>query len=144
MHPAIAQLTPDEAWDLPPSGYLDAWLEARGLDRSPQILTELMERALEVDSVRPRDHPRRRDAQALRDFVDRAAALPYRLREVARLCLVEGLSLRACAERLGIARGTVRVHLRRLRALRRLAAARRSAAMDDVVEAAPQDLVPAP
>ena len=34
------------------------------------------------------------------------------------------MSLRACAERLGVSRETVRVHLRRLRALRRMVMAR--------------------
>jgi DNA-directed RNA polymerase specialized sigma24 family protein len=87
-------------------------------------LVELVRRSLEVDDVAPGDDPRRADAQELRDFVRRAAALPYRVREVAALCLDEGLSLTACGERLGIKRETVRVHLRRLRALRRRAAAR--------------------
>lgn len=125
VHPAIAALTPSEARALPATDYLEAWLERHGLAFSQKILVELVRRSLEVDDVAPRDDPRRADAQELRDFVRRAAALPYRVREVAALCLDEGLSLTACGERLGIKRETVRVHLRRLRALRRRAATRR-------------------
>lgn len=138
MHGAIAALTPDQAWALSGSAALERWLAMHGLEWSPAISTELMERAVDVDLRPPRDHPLRPDARALREFATRAASLPRRMREVASLCLDQGLSLRACAERLSISRETVRVHLRRLRALRRLAATRAASAgwcvADDLVQ----------
>ncbi|MBK9037206.1 MAG: helix-turn-helix domain-containing protein [Myxococcales bacterium] len=65
---------------------------------------------------RAAEPPRHRGALA---FVERAARLPARLRAVAALCLRDGATLDETAARLGIARETVRVHLRRLRALQR-------------------------
>lgn len=81
----------------------------------------LITRSLEITAAPPPPSPHRFDATELRAYVSRAPGLPLRLREVARLCLDEGLTLDACATRLGIARETVRVHLRRLRHLQRRA-----------------------
>lgn len=61
----------------------------------------------------------RTDAEALCAFVDRWPGIRGRMRQVFDLCIVEGLSLTECGERLGISRETVRVHLRRLRHLMR-------------------------
>jgi len=61
----------------------------------------------------------RTDVEELCAFVERAVGLPVRLREVFGLCIVNGLSHRECADRMGIAPATVRVHLRRLRKIMR-------------------------
>jgi DNA-directed RNA polymerase specialized sigma24 family protein len=126
MHPVFQTITPDEAWALSGSGYFESWLASHGLEYSRQLASDLMDRACEA-SPPPRDDPRRTDGAELREFVERAARLPPRLRDIASLCLDQGLSLTACAARLSISRETVRVHLRRLRALQRRAAARAAA-----------------
>ena len=127
MHPAIAKLTPDQAWALTASAYLEEWAEANHIECGPRLRVELVQRAVEVEVVPSRDHPLREDAPALREFMERVVALPPRMKQVATLCLEQRMSLRACGERMGISRETVRVHLRRLRALRRRAMARRLA-----------------
>lgn len=104
--------------------HLAQWLDANDVAWERSLMWFLYERASEVPPPAPVDDPRRSDGAELREFVDRAARLPPRLREVAQLCLEDGMSLRACAERLGVSRETVRVHLRRLRALRRMVMAR--------------------
>jgi DNA-directed RNA polymerase specialized sigma24 family protein len=90
------------------------------------LLSDVMNRSLGPIEPPP-DHPRRTDAATLRALVERAEGLPRRLRQVANLCLVHGLSLQQCADHLGMARGTVRVHLRRLRAIQRMVATRAAA-----------------
>jgi hypothetical protein len=69
----------------------------------------------------------RPDAIALTRFVKAKAPLTARMVHVFTLCIERGLSLNACAARLGIKRETVRSHLRRLREL-----ARRFHAFDDM------------
>lgn len=108
------------------SPYFADWLEERGLEWTSQLSGQLAVRALD-EPPPPRDDFRREDGARLRDFVKRAARLPPRVRMVASLCLDQGLSLSACAERLSISRETVRVHLRRLRGFQRRAAARAEA-----------------
>ena len=63
--------------------------------------------------------PSRRDAAELRSYVNRAAKLPRRIREVFELFVEQAKTLDETAKALGIGRETVRVHLRRLRALAR-------------------------
>ena len=66
----------------------------------------------------------RGDAAELAAFVARAAKLPARELQVHELCIARGLSLEACAATLGIARTTVRTHLKNLRARMRASAGR--------------------
>ena len=127
MHPLIAALSVQQANALWDSGRLESWLDEQGVEWTPQLMAELVERATSEPPPPPPDHPRREDASELRAFVKRAPWLPYRVRQVAALCLEQGLSLAACAAHLSISRETVRVHLRRLRALHRRALARRNA-----------------
>ncbi len=70
------------------------------------------ERLAEVAGYRGRT-----DVIELCRFVERVGHLPGRLRDVFYLCVRDGFSINQCAERLGIKRATVRVHLRRLRRL---------------------------
>ncbi len=121
MHEAVAGLSPDEAkvlLDRPVA--LSSWLMERGL-QAREVLGSLMVRADEWEPPPPPPHVdlRRPDAADLREFVKKAVGLPFRLRQVAALCLEAGLTLDECAAEMGVARGTVRVHLRRLRAIRR-------------------------
>jgi DNA-directed RNA polymerase specialized sigma24 family protein len=127
MHPVIAALPVHHARALWGNPYFETWLEEQGLEWTPRLASDLVERALSDPPPPPPDHPRRDDGDELRAFVKRAPSLSTRLRSVATLCLEQGLSLTACAERLSISRETVRVHLRRLRALHRRALARRHA-----------------
>ena len=124
VSPALEALTPRDADTLAMSPTLLAqWLDAHGVEWHRSLMVFLFDRASEAQPA-PVDDPRRADAAELRVFAERAARLPPRLQQVAQLCLEDGLSLRACAERLGLSRETVRVHLRRLRALRRMVMAR--------------------
>lgn len=126
MHAALERLTVVEARAFEEDrGALMAWARGHGIPYV-EALSEVMERVMEVVEVR--DDPRRKDAAALRAFVARVERFPPRIEQVVQLCLQEGLSLAACAARLGISRETVRVHLRRLRAMQRRAAARRHGA----------------
>ncbi len=124
MHPALEKLAPIEARGLVNDfSALDDWLTANGLPFSGDIRSALYALASQapVEVAPPRRvDPRRKDPATLVEFVDRAAALPLRLRQVAAFCLEDGLSLSQCAKRLGISRETVRVHLRRLRAVHRM------------------------
>ncbi len=124
MHPALAALSPWQAsalYDDPEA--LEAWLGQHqlGYREAIAVIGELI---LDVETAPPVVRPNRRDAAELLAYVERAARLPARLRAVATLCLKDGATLDEAAARLGIARETVRVHLRRLRALQRAAAAR--------------------
>jgi DNA-directed RNA polymerase specialized sigma24 family protein len=65
----------------------------------------------------------RPDLLALRAFLDEMPSMTTRRRQVAQLCLVEGRSLSAAAEALGLSRETVRTHLRRIREQARKAGA---------------------
>ena len=124
MHPALAALSPRQAsalYDDPEA--LEAWLGQHKL-RYREAIAVIGELMLDVEAPPPVVRPNRRDAAELLAYVERAARLPARLRAVAALCLKDGATLDEAAARLGIARETVRVHLRRLRALQRAAAAR--------------------
>lgn len=126
MHPALAALTPREARVLVDDiEALDAWFCKHQL---PYRETLGVLYTLADDDVPPPPvaRPNRRDTAALLAYVDRAARLPPRLRSVARLCLQDGATLDQAAAKLGITRETVRVHLRRLRAMQRAADARAS------------------
>jgi RNA polymerase sigma factor (sigma-70 family) len=120
MHPALAKLTPREALDLVRSPLLmQQWIGQADVPYR-EAVDVIFDRADEaLDQPPPPPDPRRRDRDRLIAFVDTAEGLPRRLREVARFCLEDGLTLRECGARLGITRETVRVHLRRLRALER-------------------------
>lgn len=126
MHPALAALSPRQARALlDDREAFEAWL---GQHRVPfrEAIAGIDERMLDEEVAPPVVRPNRRDAAELLAYVERAARLPARLRAVATLCLKDGATLDEAAARLGIARETVRVHLRRLRALQRAAAARAS------------------
>jgi DNA-directed RNA polymerase specialized sigma24 family protein len=116
MHPALARLTPREGLALfrSPMAAMQ-WSERHGvpLREVTDVAFDLAEQALDEGPV-PNDS-RRKDAERLLAFADRAEGLSFRLRQVAYLCLEEGLSLRQAATQIGISRETVRVHLRRLR-----------------------------
>ena len=121
MHAAVEGLSPDEAkvlLDRPAA--LSSWLMERGVELR-EVHASLLTRAAEWEPPPPPPHVdlRRPDAAELREFVKKAVGLPFRLRQVAALCLEAGLTLDECAAEIGIARVTVRVHLRRLRAIRR-------------------------
>ena len=126
MHPAIAALTPQQADAFVGSPYFTAWLVERGIPFDHSLFSDLVER-----STDPKEYaaaPRgRTDSDELRELMEKAGRLPRRVQEVASLCLEHGFTLRQCAERLGISRETVRVHLRRLRAMHRMVVARRAA-----------------
>lgn len=127
MHPALAALTPRQARALyEDREALNRWLGEHQLTFR-QAIAVIDERMDEADAAPPVVRPNRRDTAALLAYVQRAARLPPRLRAVAALCLRDGATLDEAATRLGIARETVRVHLRRLRALQRAADARRLA-----------------
>ncbi len=102
-----------------------AWLGQHRLGFR-EAFAVIVERMPDDEVTPPVVRPNRRDTAALLAFVERAVRLPARLRSVARLCLQDGATLDEAAARLGIARETVRVHLRRLRALQRAADARAS------------------
>src|SRR5262245_27658859 len=57
----------------------------------------------------------RNDADVLIRYVDAGARLSRRVRQVFDQCLIEGLSIQECADKLGIGYETVRTHLRTLR-----------------------------
>lgn len=120
MHPALAALTPRQARDLMDAPMLmQAWISRHDIPyrEAMDVIFDLFEDALDAPPA-PND-PRRTDRDRLLEFVGRAEGLPTRLRQVARYCLEDGLSVRECGERLGIARETVRAHLRRLRLIER-------------------------
>jgi DNA-directed RNA polymerase specialized sigma24 family protein len=120
LHPAVAELTPAQALDMVDSPELmHRWIARSGVEYSRGLVMELWNRAEGADEGPGPGDFRRTDAERLRTFVRDAARLPPRLRQIANLCLDHGLSLSQCAERLGIARETVRAHLRRLRLLER-------------------------
>ena len=126
MHPALAALSPREARALiDDREAFEAWLCQHQLAYREAIAV-ISERMPDDDVTPPVVRPNRRDAAALLAFAERAVRLPARLRAVASLCLRDGATLDEAAARLGIARETVRVHLRRLRALQRASDARAS------------------
>lgn len=137
MEAVLEALTPEEARDLMEDhGRLDSWIGEHLAGRCDlKQMLFLARRAGEAPPrvVVPVRNPRRRDTDELLALVERAVYLPSRLREVAMLCLVHGLTLNECARQLGISRETVRVHLRRLRAVRQRVLERGTAAMDGVV-----------
>lgn len=119
---AVRNLTPAQALDFVRYPFaFQVWLAEIGIPYSRPLRRAVWALADAAASSPSPGDARRKDAEELREFVERAGWLPYRLRQVAELCLDHGLSLAECARHLGISRETVRVHLRRLRALRRQA-----------------------
>lgn len=119
MHPAVAALSPEEADAMVTDGLrLGNFMEGKGMTVS-EVIRDLLCRAEGARAEPPPIpvRPQRPDTLALLETMQRSARLPPRVREVATLCLLEGLSLDDCAARLGIKRETVRVHLRRLRSI---------------------------
>ncbi len=88
-------------------------------DGAPPLESRMLRHARAVHASRGRLAAGRTDVEELCAFVERAGALPSRVKEVFGLCVVQGLSHRECAARIGIAPATVRVHLRRLRRIMR-------------------------
>lgn len=130
MHPALEALSAKQARALfSDQGAMSLWMSEHGVSyrEAYGVIADL---ALTTGDEQPRPRPQRHDSEALREFVKRAVRLAPRMRTVAQLCLDEGLTLDETAARMGIARETVRVHLRRLRALKRRSDARRSARGD--------------
>ena len=124
MHPALAALSPRQASALSAAPEAMAACPGQHQLGYREAIAVIGELILDVETPPPVVRPNRRDAAELLAYVERAARLPGRLRAVATLCLKDGATLDEAAARLGIARETVRVHLRRLRALQRAAAAR--------------------
>jgi DNA-directed RNA polymerase specialized sigma24 family protein len=121
MHEAVARLSPDEAQRLIDDDCaFQEWIKEHGVE-GHRIFGQLIVRSSEWVPPPPPPHVdlRRPDAADLRAFVAKAPGLPARLKQVSSLCLERGLTLDQCAAELGIARATVRVHLRRLRAVLR-------------------------
>lgn len=117
---ALEKLTPAQASDMVDDPLrMHWWIAESGLVYSRALVREIWQRAEGADEGAGPGDARRTDAEQLREFVQRAARLPPRLRQVASLCLDHGVSLTECARRLGISRNTVRSHLARLRALER-------------------------
>jgi DNA-directed RNA polymerase specialized sigma24 family protein len=118
----VAGLSPSEAASMVRRQTVDEWCEAHGFTWTVSIQSAVFKRSLEREEAPPPPppDPRRRDTAELQAFVAKAPTLPLRLREVATLCLDQGLTLDQCAAALGIKYETVRVHLRRLRAIRRI------------------------
>jgi hypothetical protein len=132
MHPLVEALTPAEARWVLQVGSIDTFCFERQIACTDEVLRFVIVRSADPDPEppplpKPPGNPRRPDADELREFVKRAHKLPWRLREVAALCIDYGLTLDQCAQRLGIARETVRAHLRRLRLLKRVVDARKPA-----------------
>lgn len=120
MHPELEALTPHEADRLIDSPMaLSRFIDRLGVHDVGAVMQFLCDRSEDADDEPPLGRRHRPDARRLLEFVRRAGGLPPRLRQVATLCLADGLTLDECAEALGISRGTVRVHLRRLRRLER-------------------------
>lgn len=131
----LATLTPAEALAMRGRpNRVDAWLARHGLSGPPKgffarVATLAFEAELEQDRV---DAARQQSARLSpanrhRPDLDRLAAmmddlrdrLPRRLVEVHALCIDEGLSNAAAAERLGVSVSTVRTHLARIRGIMR-------------------------
>lgn len=129
MHPALAALTAGEAQAMAESMYTMAdWCDLHHVPFTSETRTYIRDLAEQAPPPPPppppTSHPRRTDADGLRAYVLAAAGLPPMLMAVARLCLFQNVSLTQAGVQLGISRETVRVHLRRLRELNRLAKAR--------------------
>ncbi len=124
-HPAVAALTPADGLDFVRSPMaFEFWRSQNDVPYSRELLRYIWELSDDsFDAPSPSD-PRRRDADRLRAFAQRAARLPTRQQQIANLLLDHGLSLTECARELGIARETARTHLRRLREGERRARAR--------------------
>ncbi len=116
------------------------FLNDNGIASTPALANKLYEKFEAADDEVYRQYERlihgdkpsawrgwRPDALALCRYVDSNPPMTMRMRQVFELCVREGLSLGACAERLRIGRESVRTQLRRLRAQ-----ARRFGALDDV------------
>lgn len=115
-------------------GIFEDHLAARGISYSRELWRKLVDRYLQTSEEAQYEyfHPPsgrtewkgwRPDLHALRAYFDDVPSMTIRRRQVARLCLVDGLSLTAAAEALGISRETVRTHLKRIRLQARQAGA---------------------
>lgn len=96
----VEKLTPAQALDIvecPP--LLSRFIDESGVMRPGKLISALWQRAEGADEGPGPGDPRRTDAERLREFVQTAARLPRRLRQVASLCLDHGLSLTECANR---------------------------------------------
>jgi DNA-directed RNA polymerase specialized sigma24 family protein len=134
--PGLEDLTPELALRLFRSGDLmQQWIERRGKMPTPEENAAIFELAMQAADAEEahaavaylRDDPRRTDGELLRAYTRNAPGLPQRLRDVAKLCLEDGLSLTQCARELGLSRNTVRVHMQRIRSMARYHLARRRA-----------------
>jgi RNA polymerase sigma factor (sigma-70 family) len=123
----VAALRPSEAMVLIQHQRVDSWCDKHDVVFTRDVLKAVIKRASDPEEIPPPPppDPRRRDTEALQQFVSKAVKLPPRVRQVAALCLDQGFTLDQCAAQLGIKRETVRVHLRRLRTMRKRAAAMR-------------------
>jgi predicted DNA-binding protein (UPF0251 family) len=131
MHPALATLTAIEAARLAENLQVMAdWTEEHGVDFGHDTRSYIM--ALAKQAPPPPappplpTHPRRPDADELRDLLIRAERLPPMVKVVGKLTLFQGLSLTQAARHLGISRETVRSHMRRLRAVNETVKERRA------------------
>jgi len=131
LHPALADLTPEEAAGLVGNDdAVERWLKRKGLTQAPprffgviaRLAFQVEEKQFDIAVARQRAarrspaNRRRRDLACLRFLVEKAGpSLPPRLRSVGHLCIVEGLSIAEAAKRLEIAPSTVRTHIKRLR-----------------------------
>lgn len=114
--------------------FFEEYLAEKGLAYSRELWCKLVDRYLQAsdEALHEYFHPPSRrkewkgwrpDLEALRAYLEVMPSMTIRRRQVARLCLVEGLSLTAAAEYLGISRETVRTHLKRIREQARQAGA---------------------
>lgn len=130
MHPALAALTAIEAVPMATDyDKLGDWCDATGVpftSETRKYIHELAEKAPPPPPP-PAPHPRRTDTDELKELVRNAEKLPPMLKLVGKACLFNGLSLSEAAAHLRISRETVRVHLRRLRAINKMVKARRAA-----------------
>ena len=115
-------------------GMFEEYLAEKGIAYSRELWCKLVDRYLQTSEEAQYEyfHPPsgrrewkgwRPDLQALRAYLDSMPSMTIRRRQVARLCLVDGVSLTAAAEQIGISRETVRTHLKRIREQARQAGA---------------------
>jgi DNA-directed RNA polymerase specialized sigma24 family protein len=132
---ALATLTPAEALGLRSNpDQVEAWLARHGLRDVPKgffarVATLAFDAELDLERSDAARHQSARQTHAnqRRPDIDRLVymmedlrdRLPRRLVEVHALCVEEGLSNAAAAERLGLSVSTVRSHLAKLRGIMR-------------------------
>jgi DNA-directed RNA polymerase specialized sigma24 family protein len=131
----LANVTPAEAYMLVRRPeLLDKWMARVGLTSLPQrvfrrlsdlswqaqVEARVDATARQAAAAHSDANRRRADLAELRELVAGAGdRLPVRLRQVAHFCIVAGAAIAQAAEALDMAPATVRVHLRRLRAIAR-------------------------